>query len=122
MSEASDYSALIYDPGYSIHGVVCEVKFKDGSTIADGVTVLDKTSGEEVADRGDLTRQILVPAARVRVIELTDKGVDVESMVDAVLTFNGGSWIVLSYQYMPSKFGRAGGEVQLLLEEHGDET
>jgi hypothetical protein len=57
------------------------------------------------------------PGAFARIPELAGNGITRDDYLDAVLTFNGRSWVVRSYELMGSPNGEDQGEVRFLLKE-----
>ena len=110
---AIDYSALLYDPVYAELGV-------DATLIAAGtagevaLTVIDDTRPKITASSGVEVRSV-GPGAFARIPELNDKGIARDDYVDAVLTFNGRTWSVRSYELRGSPNGEDLGEVRFLL-------
>jgi hypothetical protein len=110
---AIDYSALLYDPVYAELGV-------DASLTAAGtagevaLTVIDDTRPKTQTSSGVEVRSV-GPGAFARIPELTAKGIARDDYVDAVLTFNGRTWIVRSYELRGSPNGEDLGEVRFLL-------
>lgn len=113
-----DFQALLLDPIYSIQGVEATLTLESSSEIT--LTVIDKTAGVDVGDGAEV--QTLLPAAVVRVVELTTAGVDRTRLRGALLDFNGGNWEIKSYRPKPTLNGEADGELYLFLEEAEDGT
>jgi hypothetical protein len=108
-----DYSALLYDPVYAELGV-------DATLIAAGtageiaLTVIDDTR-PKTQTTGSVEVRSVKPGAFARIYELTDKGITRNDYQDAVLSFNGRSWVVYSYEIRGSPNGEDVGEVRFLL-------
>lgn len=106
----TDISTLLYgtaSPVYAELGV---------DAIMDGValTVIDDTR-PKVNPVGVPEVHSVGPGAFARIPELEGKGIARASYVDAVLTFNGRSWVVRSYELRGSPNGEDMGEVRFLL-------
>jgi hypothetical protein len=102
-----DYSALLYDPVYAELGV--------GATMNGvAVTVIDDTRPKTQTSSGVEVRSV-GPGAFARIPELTAKGIVRDDYVDAVLTFNGRTWTVRSYELVGSPNGEDLGQVRFLL-------
>lgn len=111
-----DYQATLYDPIYSVQGVDATLTLEGALAPLTGLTVLDKTGGVDVGSN-EMNVQTILPAAVLRVVELTARGVDVDSLPRAVLEFNDSTWRVKSYRPKPSPKGERDGEVYLILEQ-----
>jgi hypothetical protein len=117
-----DYSALLYDPVYA--GIGVPATFAAGS-LQVALTVIDDTrpiqtptaSGVEARSIGHVEVRALGPGAFVRIPELQANGVSRADWQDAVLSFNGGTWQVRSYELRGSPNGEDFGEVRFLLRE-----
>jgi hypothetical protein len=118
-----DYSALLYDPVYAEIGV--EAVLRAGTAAEDiPITVIDDTRPKSTAG-ASLARmsQDMVdvhsvgPGAFARIPELAGKGIARDDYRDAVLTFNGRTWVVLSYELRGSPNGEDFGEVRFRLKE-----
>jgi hypothetical protein len=107
-----DYSALLYDPVYAEIGVAAQ--FTSGA-LQTALTVIDDTR-PKVAPAG-LTADVrgMGPGAFVRIPELEENGISRDDWMDAVLSFNGRSWVVRSYELRGSPAGEDLGEVRFLL-------
>jgi hypothetical protein len=106
-----DYSALLYDPVYAEIGVPAE--FIAGEIEAT-LTVIDDTR-PKVLPAGSAEVRSVGPGAFVRIPDLEANGVTREDWQDAVLSFNGRSWVVRSYELRGSPNGEDLGEVRFLL-------
>jgi hypothetical protein len=104
---AIDYSALLYDPVYAELGVEATLNDVEIIVIDDTRAKLQASNGVEVRSVG--------PGAFARIPELSAKGIVREDYKDAVLTFNGRSWTVRSYELRGSPNGEDLGEVRFLL-------
>lgn len=102
-----DYSALLYDPVYAEIGV-------DATMNGVELTVIDDTRAKIQASNGVEVRSV-GPGAFARIPELTAKGIEREAYKGSVLTFNGRSWEVRSYEVRGSPNGEDLGEVRFLL-------
>ena len=110
-----DFSALIYDPVYAEIGVPAAM---DPGVSAASVTVIDDTRPKVTASVGSpLEVRSVGPGAFARIPELAGNGIARDDYLDAVLTFNGRSWVVRSYELMGSPNGEDLGEVRFLLKE-----
>jgi hypothetical protein len=104
---AINYSALLYDPVYAEIGV-------DATMNGIALKVIDDTRRKMQASGGVEVRSV-GPGAFARVPELTAKGIAREAYKGSVLTFNGRSWEVRSYELTGSPNGEDLGEVRFLL-------
>lgn len=111
-----DFQALLFDPIYLVQGVDATLTLAGVSESIDGLTVLDKTGGIAIEGDGPDVQTIL-PAAVIRVAELTAKGVTARQVIRAILEFNGKRWRVKTYRPKPSPKGELDGELFLLLED-----
>jgi hypothetical protein len=114
---AIDYSALLYDPVYAAIGVPATMAV-DGTAV--DITVIDDTrpkllpvlSGTQAAEVRSVG-----PGAFVRIYELAQNGIARVDYADALLAFNGRTWIVRSWELRGSPMGEDWGEVRFLLKE-----
>lgn len=112
-----DYSALLYDPVYVEIGVAAQ--FTNGAVQA-ALTVIDDTRPKTQVS-GSLGGPSAVemrgvgPGAFARIPELERNGISRDDWMDAVLNFNGRSWVVRSYELRGSPNGEDFGEVRFLL-------
>lgn len=111
-----DFQTLLFNPIYSVQGVSASLTLAGASSSIDGLTILDKTAGVDVGD-GDVNVQTILPAAVLRVVELTENGVSVDQLPKAIVEFNNSRWRVKSYRPKPTLKGERDGEVYLFLEE-----
>jgi len=107
-----DYSALLYDPVYAEIGVPATM---DGTAI----TVIDDTR-PKVIPAGMADVRGMGPGAFARIPELEANEIARDDWQDALLVFNGGSWLVRSYELRGSPNGENLGEVRFLLKAVDD--
>jgi hypothetical protein len=115
---AIDYSALLYDPVYAEIGVPATMTAVDDGAI--DITVIDDTRPKVLpAQAGTQAAEVrsVGPGAFARIYELAQKGIARADYADAVLAFNGRSWIVRSWELRGSPMGEDWGEVRFLLKE-----
>jgi hypothetical protein len=108
-----DYSADLYDPIYAGLGVPATMTVTAGEV---ALTVIDDTR-PKVNASGSVEVRSVGPGAFARIPELAGKGVARSDYQDAVLTFNGRTWVVRSYELRGSPNGEDLGEVRFLLKE-----
>jgi hypothetical protein len=109
---AYDYSALLYDPVYAELGV--PTTMTTAAADAAVVTVIDDT--KPVTNQGGNGQVRSVgPGAFARIPELVANGITRDAYIDAVLTFNGRTWTVRSYELIGDPNGEDAGEVRFLL-------
>jgi hypothetical protein len=108
-----DYSARLYDPIYAELGV--EATLTAGASEV-ALTVIDDTR-PKTNTSGVLEIRSVGPGAFARIPELAGKGVARADYQDAVLAFNGRTWVVRSYELRGSPNGEDLGEVRFLLKE-----
>jgi len=106
-----DYGAMLYDPVYAEIGV--PATFISGA-LEVSLTVIDDTRPKSLP-AGSAEVRGLGPGAFARIPELMAAGITQDDWQDAVLTFNGRSWIVRSYELRGSPNGEDFGEVRFLL-------
>ena len=109
-----DYGALLYGPVFDVLGVEATLTLDVTDAEPVTLTVLDKTAGVEVGDK--FTVSTILPAAMVRVSELTTNGLAIASLRGVTITFNGKSWTIMRHEYRPSPKGEGDGELLLILE------
>ncbi len=111
-----DFSALMYDPVYAEIGVSATMTAGVSADVP--LTVIDDTRPKTMPTVGSpLEVRSVGPGAYARIPELADNGIARDGYLDAVLTFNGRSWVVRSYELMGSPNGEDLGEVRFLLKE-----
>jgi hypothetical protein len=115
---AIEYGAVLYDPVYAEIGVPATMTV----TGADGgaaITVIDDTRPKALPVPGTSGAQVnsVGPGAFARIPELANNAITRDAYLDAVLAFNGRSWIVRSYELRGSPMGEDLGEVRFLLKE-----
>ncbi|HVR68187.1 MAG TPA: hypothetical protein VMT98_16180 [Verrucomicrobiae bacterium] len=108
-----DYSALLYDPIYAELGVPATLTAGAGAV---DITVIDDTR-PKASTSGTVEVRSVGPGAFARIPELAGKGIARDDYMDAVLAFNGRSWVVRSYELRGSPNGEDLGEVRFLLKE-----
>src|SRR5262245_41485622 len=104
---AHDFSILCFDPAFAELGV-------DATMNGIAITVIDDTRPKTAAS-GVVEVRSVGPGAFARIPELTAKGIMRDDYVDAVLTFNGRTWVVRSYELRGSPNGEDMGDVRFLL-------
>jgi hypothetical protein len=112
---AVDYSALLYDPVYAEIGVPATLAAGTAGEVA--LTVIDDTRPKALP-AGSAEVRSVGPGAFVRIPELAENGIAREDYTDAMLAFNGRTWMVRSYELRGSPNGEDLGEVRFLLKEH----
>ena len=103
-----DYGALLYDPVYAEIGVPATLG-------AVSITVIDDTRPKQLPAGPFVDVRGMGPGAFARIPELVAAGVTQDDWQDAVLTFNGKTWVVRSYELRGSPNGEDAGEVRFLL-------
>jgi hypothetical protein len=113
---AVDYSALLYDPVYAEIGVPATLAAAE--TVGEvALTVIDDTRPKALM-AGSAEVRSVGPGAFARIPELAAAGFARGDYMDAVLSFNGRTWTVRSYELRGSPNGEDLGEVRFLLKEH----
>lgn len=113
-----DYSALLYDPVYAEIGVpaVITVAGADGGA---EITVIDDTRPKvlPIAPGGGTPAEVhsVGPGAFARIPELAENGIARADYADAVLAFNGRTWIIRSWEIRGNPNGEDLGEVRFAL-------
>lgn len=106
-----DYSAVLYDPVYAALGVPATLNGID-VTVIDDTRAKTQTTG---TPSGNIDIRSVGPGAFARIPELIAKGIARADYKDSVLTFNGRTWTVRSYELTGSPNGEDLGEVRFLL-------
>jgi len=109
-----DFSAQLYDPVYAEIGVACTFTT---SLLQVSITVIDDTRPKVLPAGTTAEVRGMGPGAYARIPELERNGITQADWQDAVLAFNGRSWVVRSYERRGSPNGEAKGEVRFLLKE-----
>ena len=112
-----DFNVQLYDPVYAVLGVPAVLTVVGADTGA-SITVIDDTrpkvlpisTGAQAADVRSTG-----PGAFARVPELADNGIARADYADAVLAFNGRTWIIRSWEMIGSPNGEDFGEVRFAL-------
>lgn|SRR5574341_251499 len=112
-----DFAALLDGPIYATVGVPATLALQTGDG-SYSITVIDRTKGIELP-HGRMEVQTVVPAAKLRMTELTGRGLAIDDLDGSRLTFNGKTWTIRSFIPAPTPQGEAAGELWLIL---GDET
>jgi hypothetical protein len=115
---AIDYSALLYDPVYAELGVPATMTIAGGTAVE--ITVIDDTRPKVLpVSAGTQAAEVrsVGPGAFACIYELAQKGIARADYADAVLAFNGRSWIVRSWELRGSPMGEDWGEVRFMLKE-----
>jgi hypothetical protein len=108
------FGTPLYGPVYA--GIGVPATMTAGVVPEVSLTVIDDTRPKQVpSGSGDV--RSAGPGAFARVPELTANGIAREDYIDALLTFNGRSWVVRSYDLMGNPNGEDEGEVHLFLSE-----
>jgi len=113
---ASNISELLYgteSPVYAELGVDA-VMTAAGTAGEIALTVIDDTRPKTQTSSGVEVRSV-GPGAFARIPELDAKAIARDDYVDAVLTFNGRTWIVRSYELRGSPNGEDMGEIRFFL-------
>jgi len=109
-----DYSALLYDPLYAELGVPATLDAGTAGEVA--ITVIDATRRKS-ATAGSLEVRSVGPSAFARIPELTAKGIARADYRDSMLSFNGRTWTVYSYELTGNPNGEDFGEVRFMLRD-----
>jgi len=107
-----DYSTDLYDPVYAELGVPATLSIGTAGEVA--LTVIDDTR-PKTNTSGTVEVRSVGPGAFARIPELADNGIERDDYMDAVLSFNGRTWVVRSYELRGSPNGEDVGEVRFLL-------
>lgn len=110
-----DYQATLYDPIYAAIGVDATLTPAVGDPVV--IVVIDKSAGVEIPTKADSEMQTMLPAAIVRMVEITAAGLSRAAVKDAALLMNGKNWVVDSSLPKPSPAGELDGELYLILSE-----
>jgi hypothetical protein len=108
-----DYSALLYDPSYSVFGVPATLTTGPSAV---NITVIDDLKPKVEASGSVQTRGV-EPGAFARVPELNAMGIVIDDYIGATLAFNGRSWTVRNFDLIGNPNGEDAGEVRFLLKE-----
>ena len=109
-----DYSALLYDPVYA--GIGVPATFTAGA-LQVSLTVIDDTRPMQPPTPVGVEVRSMGPGAFARIPELQANGIARDNWQDAVLSFNGRTWTVRSYELRGSPNGEDFGEVRFLLKD-----
>jgi hypothetical protein len=101
-----------YGPIYESLGV--DAMLEIGSAVYP-IRAIDKTEGIMV----DIGAQRIAPAATLRMSELSEFGIDAETVDGGLLAMNGFDWRIESHSFRPSPTGEAEGELLLVLNAAG---
>lgn len=118
-----DFAALLDGPIYATIGKPATIT-PASSPGAVSVTAIDLTKGVSVQHGGNAVQrrhtvsvQTVLPAAKVRMSELTARGLTPEDVRQGKLDLAGYSWRIHSTEPAPSPEGEDSGELLLLLQK-----
>lgn len=114
-----DWAAVLYDPIYVGLGV--PAVFVSAETGADEIeiTVIDDTKPKTASGAEHLEVRSVGPGCFVRIPELESNGISRDEYLNAVISFNGRTWTVRSYELRGSPVGEDEGEVRFSLKSIG---
>lgn len=108
-----DLQTTLYDPIYRLLPTAFDAQI---TLLESGLTkelrVIDKTAGVAVGDGVQVST--VVPACDVRTSEVSAKGLVLENLKGASISFNGKTWDVIDHEMRPV------GEIRLFLSEPND--
>jgi hypothetical protein len=110
-----DFSWLLYAPIYQTFGVPATFACLYGDRVE--LTVIDHTSGVEVADASAIDVKTIRPAVTIRAADLASKGFDAADLEGARLVLGDRAWLVKATMPKPAPAGEAEGELYLFLVE-----
>lgn len=117
-----DFAALLDGPIYKTIGKTATIT-PASSPGAVTVTAIDLTKGQSVVHGGGAFQrrhtaaiQTVVPAAKVRMSELAEKGLTLDDVRQSKFEIAGHAWRVHSIETQPSPEGEDRGEALLLLQ------
>jgi hypothetical protein len=114
-----DFSEQLYNPVYAVLGVPAVLSVAGSGGAEVDITVIDDTRPNvlPIAAGGGTPAEVrsVGPGAFARVPELAEKGIARADYADAVLAFNGRTWIVRSWELRGSPNGEDMGEVRFAL-------
>lgn len=112
-----DFENLLLGPVYDVHGIEAELDL--GTSGMFTLTVLNRTEAATLDAGSGLAYGMQFgtakPLAIVRVSELTKNGLSRGQLEGGAISFNGGSWTILSTA--PKPIANGSGEVILTLEQ-----
>jgi hypothetical protein len=126
---AASGPAIIYEPQYAVLGWFddqaspigwFDEELQGQSLFQATITVIDDTRPKALpVPAGTQATEVrsVGPGAFVRIYELAGKGIARADYADALLAFNGRTWIVRSWELRGSPNGEDLGEVRFLLKE-----
>lgn len=121
-----NFAALLDGPIYKTIGKTATLTPASSPGAVD-IVAIDLTKGQSVVHGGGAFQrrhtaaiQTVVPAAKVRLSELTAKGLTQDDVRQAKLVLNGYAWKVHSIEPQPSPEGEDSGELLLLLQKWVD--
>ena len=95
-----DFSSLLYAPIYQAFGVPATFTCLYGDRVE--LTVIDQTSGVEVANSSSFEIKTIRPAVTIRATDLTAKGFDAADLEDAQLVLRDRAWRVKATMPKPA--------------------
>ena len=110
-----DFAALLYAPIYKAFGVPATFTCLYGNRVE--LTVIDQTSGVEVADASSIDVKTIRPAVTIRAADLAAQGFDAADLEDSQLVLGDRAWRVKATMPKPAPTGEAEGELYLFLTE-----
>lgn len=109
------FRQVLYGPIYRTRGVAATLTI---GAAGYSVTALDMTSGLQLP--GPVELETTRPVAAVLAGDLADLGIDPAALDGATLALNGATWNVIASRAIPTPYGKADGEVYLILEGTGE--
>jgi hypothetical protein len=110
-----DFASLLYAPIYRVFGVQATFNCLYGDRVE--LTVIDQTTGVEVADASSIDVKTIRPAVTLRVADLAEKGFDAADLEGARLVLGDRAWQVKATMPKPAPSGETEGELYLFLVE-----
>jgi hypothetical protein len=113
-----DWKTALLDPNYNTFGVPAVLVIAETDVAYGDLTVIDKTSGEDVGGgSGEFSVTTIKPACAIRVADLTSNGIDLAKLKGSMIAFNGKSWRIEYRIPRPVPNGEDDGEMLLILTE-----
>lgn len=114
------WNASLLDPIYRSQIAVDATLITVGGDEVPAVRVIDKTVAAPILGGGGVDFQAFRPFAMLRMSDVARNALDVQAdLFGGQLTMNGKTWLIKSYEYVPTPNGVPDGELRLILQDSG---
>lgn len=115
-----NYNRVLYSPNYKIIGTSATLTINGvvypNIDKPNRIRVIDNTAGAAIR-QGRVEIETEIPSIFIRTSTLNYLGITAENLVEAVISFNNGTWKIKDFKPMPSPKGEGDGEVFCIIED-----